>query len=419
MGRLTIVVLLLVCALSTLGCNGGRETDEITFVLSLGFDAAPNDHVRVTYRMARPTTPGGDSGGQGGGNDNDNGSAIVSITAASLAVSRDLLSSEVARTPNLSHINVIIVGEELARKGLGNLIGPLIRYREFRGAMYIWVASGTTAEKIIRDNKPAIERSIPRWVDGMMATAGQSGYYPQTFFHDFYLHTKSASGSPYTVLIGINPQTGREKFAAPAEEREKTEEYYPGGVGLKGGNPVVILGTALFRGDRMAGTLSSEESRMLNILIGKFDRGYLTVRDPLEPDKDVSINIRPGSKPKITASLVDGRPVIDVDVFMEGEISSIASGINYEGEGYAPLLEEQITQVIRNDIMKMIAYTQQVGSDPVNFGKYFRPFFRTYQEFERFDFDSKYPTAEVNVKVKTRIRRTGLMWKTVPIRHRD
>lgn len=414
---ITTLLLAALCGLLTAGCNGGRETDEITFVQSLAFDVAPDNRVIITFRLAKPTAPGGGEPGNQGGSDTS--SAIVSISAASPAVARDILNSEVARVPNLSHVNAIVVGEELARKGLGDLIVPLIRYREFRGSMYIFVAHGTTAEKILRSNKPPLERSIPRYVEGMMATAGQSGYYLQTFFHDFYLHTKAASGSPCAALIGINPLSGREKLAAPAEGPEKTDEYYLEGVGIKGGNPVMVLGTALFRGDRMVGTLTSEESRMLSILTGRFDRGYLSVRDPLEPGQKVTVNIRPGRRPKITASLADGRPVIDVDVFMEGVISNIASGVNYENEKYRPLLEEQISQIIRADMVKTIAYTQQVGSDPVNFGKYFRSLFRTYKEFEQFDFDSRYPTAEVNVKVKTNLRRTGLMWKTSPIRDRN
>lgn len=413
MVRLTAFVCL-VAALLTLGCNGARETDEVTFVVSVGIDAAPGEQINVTYRVVKPSVIGGETG-EGSGP----ASQAITITAPTLAVARDLLNSQVARAPSLSHVKVFIIGEELARKGVGEAIGPLPRFREFRGSMYIHVADGTTAEKVIRDNNPVIEKLPTRWVEGIMGSASETGYYLRTFLHDFLVRLKAGSGSPYAVLVGLNPGTGEERRAGQPAAGEKTGEYLAGGIGTRGGNPVQMVGTALFRGDKLVGKLTSEETRMLAMLTGDFRRGYITVQDPLQPKSGINIHLRPGRRPKIDVDLVDGQMKISVDIMLEGEVTSIASGINYENPEYNQKLEEQISAVVREDMAKMLRYTQQVGSDPANIGKYLRSRFKNYQEFRMLDATAKYETAQIDVKISTQVRRTGLMQKTSPIRDRQ
>jgi spore germination protein KC len=413
--RVTALVCLL-AALLTFGCNGSRETDEISYVITVGIDAAPEGNLYVTYRLAKPSALGGEAG-KGGA---DMASEVITFTAPSLAVARDLLNSQVARAPSLSHAKVFVIGEELARKGIMDVIGPLLRFREFRGSIFIFVADGTTAEKIIRTNKPIIEKLPARWIEGMMASSSESGYYTHSFLHDFYIRLKAGSGSPYAVLIGINPLSGKTRPAAEAVPGEKTEEYLAAGIGQQSGNPVLMMGTALFRGDKLAGKLTSEETRMLGMFVGEFRRGFITIADPVAPQSGVNIHLRPGRKPKVDVNITrEGRLVINVDVMVEGEVTAIASGVNYEAPEYNRLLEDNLAAVIRQDMTKMIVYTQQVGCDPVDFGRFIRSQFTTYKEYRDFDFDSKYPQAEVNVQVTAQIRRTGLMRMTTPIRVRQ
>ena len=55
-------------------------------------------------------------------------------------------------------------------------------------------------------------------------------------------------------------------------------------------------------------------------------------------------------------------------------------------------------------------------TDVVGFGYLARTNFRTYDEFMKLDWPQIYSEADIKIKVKTKIRRTGLMWKTIPNR---
>ncbi len=119
---------------------------------------------------------------------------------------------------------------------------------------------------------------------------------------------------------------------------------------------------------------------------------------------------------KSTSILSDEHAVININVFLEGDISSIPSGINYESDEYKGLLEQQISGVVRQKMLQMLQHTQEWGADVVDFGYYVRSHYTTDQEFKDLHWDRLYPSAELNVVVETVLRRNALMRKTSPIR---
>nr|WP_021170606.1 Ger(x)C family spore germination C-terminal domain-containing protein [Sporomusa ovata]EQB26043.1 spore germination B3 GerAC family protein [Sporomusa ovata DSM 2662] len=106
-------------------------------------------------------------------------------------------------------------------------------------------------------------------------------------------------------------------------------------------------------------------------------------------------------------------------MLLEGELASIASNINYESEDNRELLEEEVSKTIKLEMVEMLNHTQALGTDVVNFGRYFRPKFQTYDEVASFNWNALYPEAEFQVQIHTKIRRTGLMYQSLPIRGND
>jgi spore germination protein KC len=381
----------------------------------LGVDAAEDGQLEVTYRIAIPRTLGGDASAT---RDAGKSSMLITITAPTLAEARNLLKSSIARIPNLSHVTGLVVGEDLARKGVADALAPLQRFREFRGATYISVVRGK-AKDFMKHSK--IEEAIAsRWIETLFFTSDESGYYLKATVHEFYTRLKNSSGAPYAVFHEINPLTGEGQPRGSLIPGDKTRDYLPADVPIEGdSNPGIIIGTAVFKEDKLIGILPSEQTRMLAILLGQFPRGFMVVEDPLTLKHAINTNMRLGRSPKIKVNIVDGQAVIDINVFLEGEITSIPSGIFYESSEYGSLLEQQISQVVRGGILKMLSRTQEWGADVVDFGYYLRPKYATDAEFQNLNWDAMYRTAEIRVEVTTQLRRTGLMRKTSPIRREE
>lgn len=404
-----ILILCIVCS----GCNGATETDETAYVVAVGIDKSKTaDMIDVTYQIALPKVVGGEGGGKG----LEEMYQIATITAPSLAEARNLLNSIIVLRPTLVHVKALVIGDELARNGLIKVLGPVTRFREFRGSMFVMVVNDGTAQEFLRSHKSLFELTAAKYYEMMMTTATETGYFIKSSLHQFNTRLKSYSGQSYATLVSVNPNIMQGKSEGKSISGQKQKAFTAGNIPRKGYNPVDFAGTAIFNGDRMVGTLNNQQTRILAMMLNDFYSGYIVVEDPLAPQYSVNIDLRLGRKPKIIANIIDGKPSIKVQLILEGEITSIASGINYESTDYTRLLEQQISNVIAEEAKSFIEYTQRKNCDVVGFGYYFRPLFNTIQEYENYNWLNKYEQAEVLVEVKTIIRRTGLLWRTVPVR---
>jgi spore germination protein KC len=407
--RLIVGTILLGIGLLLSGCNGARESEEVAYIVAIGIDKAEEEGmVKVTYQIAKPNVDGNKGEGE-------KDTVLITNSAVTLAESLNLLNSTTSLVPSLSHVKALVVGQEVARLGMAKMWGTLTRYREYRGSMFVLVAIGT-AREFLEGNKPSFNISVSKYFETMLDSGVETGYYLRTSFHQFYIRLKSNSAQPYATLVGLNPLSGRGEISTPKVSGGKSNGYIAGNIPLQGSNPIEFAGTAIFKGDTMVGTLSTKETRMLAMLLGEYNHGFLSIEDPLDPEHVLIINLRLGSAPKINVILEEGRPVISVKILLEGEITSLSSGINYEQENYLKLFEEQINKVVQQEMVNMIQHTQELGSDVAGFGYYIRPSFTNYQEYLEYAWYEQYSQSKVNVTIDTKIRRTGLMIRTYPVK---
>jgi spore germination protein KC len=388
--RAALIVALL-ASLLLAGCNGARETDEIAWVISMGIDRAADGDLLVTYRTAVPQAlAAGDGGGAG-----KESSTVETVKAASLPEARNILNASLSRRVSLLHVTAIVLSEEVARAGVQDVVAPILRFREFRGPVFLLVVrGGVKMDELFKANKPEIETIVSRWVHNYMRHHDEVGYFLPFTLHDFYLRLKAGSGAPLAVAYGLNPQAGYQPGAA-VQPGGRAASFLPGGLPRRGGNPTELAGTAVFKEDKLVGFLDT---------------------DPLEPRRSVSLTFRNGRAPKYTVDITGGRPVVTIDVLLEGEIIAVPSGINYEAPDYLRLVEKQLSDNIQEQILSMLARAQGWGADVADIGYHIRPKFATVPEMRGYGWDRRYSQAIINVVVSAEIRRTGLFRKTAPIR---
>lgn len=408
--RLMLCLGLLGMTLINAGCGGGRDIDDISYTVVIGIDKAPEKRLAITYQFA---VPANFVGGAEKGSKYEPG-IFNTITAANLAEARNLLQSTMSRIPNFTHTKAIIISEELARQGLGDILSPFMRFREFRDTMYIIIVP-ETAQQFMEENQPKLG-TTPSKYETFITKDVESGYFLRSDFREFYARLKNNMGSPYAMMANINPKTMEVRPAKPKGPNEKVDDLKAGAIPRSGTeNPAEIHGMALFRGDKMVGSMSGLDTRAMAMVSGRFKRSFLVLQDPLEPTKIVNINIHQGRKPKVEAEFVDGKPMIHINLLIEGEITSIESGVNYEMEEYRIMLEEQGAQLVTQQIHDFIRTTQELQCDPAGLGANFRAAMKNWDEVERIDVVDLYSRAEISVAVIMKVRRTSLMWRTSPI----
>lgn len=422
--RQVCCLLLLVSMLVLVGCNGSHETDQLAYIVALGLDKGENNKIIATYQIAIPRQVGGTSTGDEdsskSGEEAKKGFVNITIAGFSFAETRNELKSIVALIPEMYHTKIIIFGEELAKSNVGDAIGVLARLRDFRGTMYVAVAKGS-AQNFLEQNKPAITNSTAKYYELMMQSDRLSGFFLANSMHNFYKRLKGHGGDNYAAYIGSNPNVKADKLPSDPAKKPHGDTEVPRKAGeinrVGGNNPSEFLGVAVFNGDQLAGVLDSHQSRMMSIFYNNVDSAYLTVEDihPEAEKKPVSLRYKVQEKPEVETQIVDGIPVAHIHLKIEGELTSIASGVNYEAPEYREKLENRLSELFTQDLQGLIQTLQGLDSDALSIGDFFRPRFSTMPEFVDFDWKGKFKDAQIDGDVQFKIRRTGLLWKSNPI----
>jgi Ger(x)C family germination protein len=406
------------------GCNGAHEADHLAYVVAIGMDKGENNEIIVTYQMAIPRQLNGSAGGSDSGDSTSGGGPAknfenITISGFSIAETRNELKSVVALTPVFYHTKLIVFGDSLAKSGLGEVLGPLLRFREYRGSMYVAVAKGT-AQKFLEKNQPAITGSTAKYYEMMLQSDLDSGLYLSTSLHNFYRDAKEYGSDSYALYVASNPEVKAKVLSADSKEKPGGNAEVPklaGEISRIGGDSAEFLGTAIFSGDKMTGLLDSSQTRLVSLFLTRLNSSYVVI-DDIQPgikEKKITLRFRAEGPPEVKTEIVEGKAVAHIHLELAGEITSVASGINYENPEYREQLESRLSQLFTQDFRQLIFHLQECDSDVLGIGDYFRPKFATLPEFIDFDWKGHFKDAQIDGDIQFKIRRTGLMWKTNPI----
>lgn len=407
----TVGSLILLVILST-GCMGARETDQVAYVLAVGWDKLDDGQIEVTLVIAN-TLAFASTGG--GGGQEAQPYIINSVKAISPWESRNLFSSFGSRQLSFMHTKAYIIGEAAARDGISKYLNGIFRYREDREISSIFICKGK-AKEFLMNNKPVLEASPAKQFELLEVTSETTGLFPVTTLHDFYNILKNLHSAPTTGLVGILDanKDKEEQLLEQEEANPLAEPYYAGALPRSHGNKAEFVGTAIFNDDKMVGILNAGESRIMLLLQGKFTSGTFNLSDPKHQENYISLGLRQAKKPEISFKQDDEGLKIQITVFLEGNILVIESGENYEEPKLKRWLEQYFSKEIEKQAQQLIAKTkEQDYGDIFNLDRYYRKEVACWNEWEQLNWRQIYNDAEITVTCKTNIRRPGLMRKTV------
>ena len=385
------------------GCWDRKEAEEYSFVTVIGLDMPKGidiekeQAVDVTFQFANPKlnvkgAPLSDKSEQ---------KDIITLTAPDLVTAKNTVNSFVTRQILFSHTKALVVSEELARtEYFFRFLSSAIKEREVRREISLIVTEGR-AEEFISKNKPELNVRSHRYYRFLIERSRETGLVPASTINRFFSITE-ADADLFLAMYGSVKGKKDEEF-------KDEDQYIAGQVPKKGGNPVQLMGSAVFKEGKMIGKLTGEETR-ISILLDNTQNiqdMYSSFADPLDKKYKIGVRIEKNEKTKVKVKLRKGRPPkIDVYYPVEIEILSIPSMVNYgDNLENQRLLKRTIASKMKKNAEKLIKKTQkEFKSDAFYWSLYVRPLFSTVKEYEEWDWTNKnYPYADINVTMDVQI----------------
>lgn len=394
------------------GCWDRREINELAFISSLAVDLEGEQRI-VTVEIIRPAAVAG--GGEGGGGGGTAGAlpqrnAVLSSDRGDTIFAADRkLALRLPRRSYVAHTTAVLVGEELARRGLKEVLDFLDRQQEFRRSTFILIARGPAREVLIL-TQGGLEATLGREIVGLNKWVRVSGFGFIPTIHDVIFELSVGAAAALIPVLELSPQPFPPIIGAATPGGATSGEPGKQGAGRVAEPEIVrtvrLNGAGLFQHDKLVGWLDERQTRGWAWVRNKVSRAVLELQCPEDKSK-ISVEITE-ARGETKIQNQNGRLQGMVQVKVEGNLVEQQCFHDFTGEKAIKSLESQMAAAVTEEINSAIAQAKKVGTDVFDFGgALYRKEPRLWKQVQtRWDEDFK--KLPVTIKVEAKLRRTGL-----------
>jgi len=384
--KILSIMISLLLLLSLTGCWSRRELNDLAIVLALGVDKA-GDQFEVSVQVVGPK----EVSAKGGGGQT---SPVVTYHAIGETVIEAIrrMSTITARKTYYSHIRMLILGEELTKSGIKDVLDIMSRDHEFRTDFYVAVAKDTTARKILGFFTPL--EMVPATNMFNSLESSQKNWAPTMEVHLDELIDALTTRGKNPTLTGIRIH-GDAEFGKTKENAKRID-------------PPAVLelsGIGVFRKDKLMGWLDESESIGFNYLMDQVKSTINVIRCPKGGKVATEVI---NSHAKVTGHVVNGEPEIRVKIELDQNVADVGCNLDLTKQQTMHDLDQRTSKNVADRVKKVIQTAQEKFKvDMFGFGDTIsRDQPKAWKKYES-RWESYFPRMNVTVAVKVKTRRLG------------
>ncbi|MDD4171092.1 MAG: Ger(x)C family spore germination protein [Syntrophomonas sp.] len=366
------------------GCWDRHELDSLAIVSGIALDKNNDGQISSTAQLIDPGQLKSSQEGNKG-----EGQAFWNVRGTG-NTTFDMLRNCTHKSPGkllVSHCQVVIFGEDLAKEGIKENLDILVRDFEFRDTLWLLVAEGKGSE--VLETKTRLEK-IPAFnISKMVRTQDFNSHAIGVNLHDFINLAISPATSAVVPIIRVD-ETNNEKF-------------------------LNISGMAVFdRNLKLISKLNKEESRGLLWVIGKIKTGIIVVNSP-QSNGTASLEILKASS-KITPEIKENEVEIIVNIKAQSNLGDIQSIDNLLYPEIWNTLNRHQSAAIEHEVGLALDKARHLNADIFGFGEaIYKKYPREWKQIEPY-WQEVFPTIDVKVQVETKLSMPSMAKDTIKLK---
>jgi spore germination protein KC len=368
------------------GCVYRVDIQRLAIITVMGIDINEEGRYRASFQILQASYGGRDGGGRmsrGGGE----GPGVIYFegTGETIYEAATGISDRASRKPHYGHMKAVVIGKAAAEQGIAPVIDFLGRFNEIRSNILILTTKGEAAAIVGTTSQ---EHGISAdTIDELATRHIESGIAPVSYL----AHTIDtlAAENKHPVITVLN---------LPRKSQE------PGDASFK------IEGIAAFKGDKLLGYLSPDETKGLQYIQGKLEVGTSVLKVPDGPK--ISIEVLSTSS-KIRTEVANGKPSVCIDIKQYASVREMPGNLD---PGENPEILDEIGAFEAEAIKKQVEATlravqRDLELDIIDIGgEIYRQHPKEWKKIED-SWEEMFPQLGIKVNVECTIRATGLMSK--------
>jgi spore germination protein KC len=368
------------------GCSNYRELNELGLIIAMGIDVSQDieNGYRVTFQVINPSqlSPTGAATGIPVSN--------YTAEAETLVDAFRRASTIIPRDNDVSHLSLVVISEELARKGIGLIFDAFERGKQAKSTFPVFIARGTSAENVLGVVEPLESnptKSVRSTSENNQKIYGISRI---TQLHEVIATISSEGKDPLLPGIKLN------KKLTSKNQTDNLNNIKP--------SVIEVSGLAILKKDKLVRWYDGEMARNAHLILSEID----TTSFPIPCEKKTITLISKRSKGSIK-TLLKPIPTLQVNIALNTEISEINCTKDITDRKVLTEIETELEKEIIRQVQRTIQISQSTGTDVFGFGSKLSKENPRYWKKHKKEWNTIFSKAKVEVKVKASINDSGLV----------
>ncbi|REK71796.1 Ger(x)C family spore germination protein [Paenibacillus paeoniae] len=380
-----LFVLLLILTPLLSGCWNRRELNDLAIVAAVGIDTVKGKYL-VTVQVVDPGEVASRRGSIGL-------SPVTTYHETGDTVFEAIrkMTTVTPRKLYFSHLRIFVIGEELARKGMGEVLDLMSRDQEGRTDFYIVVAKDTTAQQVLNILTP-IEKIPASKLYASLEVSAKS-WAPTVAVQLDELITNIVSPGIQATLTGImidgDPEMGSKRKNIETPETPTHIQY---------------KGIAIFREDKLVGWMNEEESKGFSNITDRLHSTVVETTCPKGGKLAIEV-IR--SKAAIKAKVKNGQPEAEVVMYTEANVADVECKVKLTTSQTLYEIEKAAEAVMQKHAERAVLKAQKMKCDVFGFGDAVHRAAPGYWRGNKEHWDEQFSKMKIRFNVDVKIRRIG------------
>lgn len=385
------LIILLLLPLFLTGCWNYSELNEIAIATGISIDWE-DDKYKLTVLISNAQKTEGSS------KEGESQITVFEGTGKTMTEALKNIELKLPKELYLKHISIIIIGEKLAKKGVGNILDYLIRDPNSPNKFNILVSREVKAGEILKIISP-LETFPSQNVSLMLVTSGKFiGSAVEISYNDFIQTYLNQGINPILPSITIK---GEEKKGETQKNIKQSEpDTY-----------LNLSNLAIFKNDKLLGYVSEKESIGINIINSKIKQTKVHAKcKGEEEDNYIVANLNSiDASSEITKDLK-----LKINVKATGYITEANCKIDLTEESNIKEIQKSMESELKKNIKKALEVVQEYKSDIFGFGsKYYKKYPKEWKKIKDNWDEETFPNLEYEIKTNINLKTKGTSNKTI------
>ena len=405
--------------------NSAQNIDDLSYTVAIGIDVGKTSKYRISLKLttmessatesaissseSSSQTQSSSSGTGGSSVSSSSNYMIHTMETDSLDSAINIANSYINKSINLSHCKILLVSEEIAKNGIESIVNSLINKVETRPDCSI-IVSKIPKEEFSEDNIPKIEDLLSKYYDVASNLESGRGYSETVKLNEFYLALNDNFYQPFATLgttYNTTKNTSEEYSSSNLDAQSKTLTSSPEK------SSVEVIGLAVFKEDKLAGTLNSTQTLSHQLITNDLDFSTINIPSPFNEDETLDIYISSLKKPKIKVDIGNSSPFVEVNLYIAARILSFNNNeIKILTEDKLIIIENAIKAFLENSVYDYFNITsKEFNADVGGIGRFAAKNFLTITDWNNYNWLENYQNSTFKVNVNIAIKTGNLPTK--------